>query len=145
MAQWWQRMVALFVDVVLLAVPNSVIVTVIAGDAASTTATTAGTIAPRVWEAIGLTLVVSLGYFSFLDGSRGGQTLGKMMLGISVRDFSTGDPVGAGRALGRRAFFFATYLGFGVLFVLNALSPLWDPWRRAWHDKVVRSCVVSVR
>ena len=87
---------------------------------------------------------MSLGYFSFLDGGRGGQTVGKMAVGIAVRDIDTGGAVGAGRALVRRVFFFATYFGL-ILFVLNALSPLWDPRRRAWHDKIVRSCVVSIR
>jgi uncharacterized RDD family membrane protein YckC len=65
-------------------------------------------------------------------------------VGIAVRDIDTGGPVGAGRALLRRFVFFVTYLGL-ILFVLNALSPLWDRRRQAWHDKVVRSCVVDIR
>ena len=65
-------------------------------------------------------------------------------MGIAVRDAETGGPLGAGRALLRRFFFFATYFGL-ILFVLNVVSPLWDPRRRAWHDKVARSCVVNVR
>jgi uncharacterized RDD family membrane protein YckC len=88
--------------------------------------------------------VVSLGYFSFLDGGRRGQTVGKMAVGIAVRDIDTGGPIGAGRALLRRFIFFATYFGL-ILFVINALSPLWDRRRQAWHDKVVHSCVVNIR
>jgi uncharacterized RDD family membrane protein YckC len=145
MAEWWQRLVAFALDLAILAVPNSIIVTVIAGSAVSTRASTLASVGPRVWEAVGVALVVSVGYFSFLDGSRGGQTMGKMAVGIAVRDIDTGGTIGAGRALLRRFFFFATYLGFGILFLVNALSPLWDPLRRAWHDKIVRSCVVSVR
>jgi uncharacterized RDD family membrane protein YckC len=143
MAKWWQRLVAFVIDLLILAVPNSIIISVIAGNELS-----AGVSGPpvgsTVWEAIGVALVVSLGYFSFLDGGRAGQTVGKMAVGIAVRDVDTGGAVGAGRALLRRLFFFATYIGL-ILFVLNALSPLWDARRRAWHDKLGRSCVVSVR
>ena len=136
MAEWWRRLVAFGIDLAVLAIPNSVIASAIAGSAsASTRATNLAAVDPRVWEAIGLALVVSLGYFS----------VGKRVLGIAVRDIDTGGPVGAGRALARRLIFFAMYLGFGVLFLVNGLSPLWDPRRQAWHDKIVGSCVVSMR
>ena len=144
MAKWWQRVAALALDVVVLAVPNTVIVSLVAGSAVSSGVITSTNIGPRVWEAIGVAAVVSLGYFSFLDGGRRGQTVGKMAIGIAVRDIDTGGPIGAGRALLRRFIFFATYFGL-ILFVINALSPLWDRRRQAWHDKVVHSCVVNVR
>jgi uncharacterized RDD family membrane protein YckC len=135
--------VAILIDVVILAVPDTIIVSAVAGNALSA-GVTASTIGSRVWEAIGVAVVVDLGYFSFLDGSRSGQTVGKMAMGIAVRDVESAGPLGAGRALLRRAFFFATYFGL-ILFVLNALSPLWDPRRRAWHDKLARSWVIAVR
>jgi len=144
MAEWWQRLVAFVLDLAILAVPNSIIISAIAGSAVSSGVTGPGSVSPSVWEAIGVAFVVSLGYFSFLDGGRSGQTVGKMAMGIAVRDVETGGPVGAGRALLRRFFFFATYFGL-ILFLLNALSTLWDARRRAWHDKIARSCVVSVR
>ena len=144
MAPWWQRVAALALDIVILAIPNTVIVSLVAGSAVTTGVITSTNVGPRVWEAIGVAAVVSLGYFSFLDGGRGGQTVGKMAVGIAVRDIDTGGPIGAGRALLRRFIFFATYFGL-ILFVINALSPLWDRRRQAWHDKVVHSCVVNVR
>jgi uncharacterized RDD family membrane protein YckC len=145
MAEWWQRLVAFALDAVILAVPNSVIIGVIAGHAVSSaTVTGSTTIGPRVWEAIGVAVVVSLGYFSFLDGGRSGQTVGKMAVGIAVRDIDTGGAIGAGRALLRRFVFFAAYFGL-ILFLLDGLSPLWDRRRQAWHDRLVRSCVVTVR
>jgi uncharacterized RDD family membrane protein YckC len=143
MAEWWQRLLAFALDMAILALPNVIIVSAIAGSALSTSVTDP-TVTPRIWEAIGVAFVVSLGYFSFLDGGRTGQTLGKKAVGVAVRDVNTGGPVGAGRALVRRFFFFATYFGL-ILFVLNALSPLWDPRRRAWHDKIARTCVISLR
>jgi uncharacterized RDD family membrane protein YckC len=147
MAEWWQRLAAIGLDLVILAIPSVIIVTLIAGNAVSTRVTGTSSASPRLWEGVGVALVVSLGYFSFLDGGRSGQTVGKMALGIAVRDNDTGVPVGAGRALLRRAFCFGLLfvpLVF-IPFILNALSPLWDPRRRAWHDKVGRTCVVSIR
>ncbi|HXQ61710.1 MAG TPA: RDD family protein [Acidimicrobiales bacterium] len=144
MAEWWQRLVAFALDMVILAVPSSIIIGVIARGAVPTGVISSTSVSPRVWEAIGVSFVVILGYFSFLDGSRGGQTVGKMAVGIAVRDIDTGGAVGAGRALLRRFVFFALYFGL-ILFVLNALSPLWDRRRQAWHDKVARSCVVGLR
>jgi len=144
MAQWWQRVAAFLLDLVILAVPTTIIVTVIAGTAVSSGVISSTHVTPRVWEAIGVAVVVSLGYFSFLDGGRTGQTIGKKAVGIAVRDIATGGPIGAGRALPRRFLFFAAYFGL-ILFVINALSPLWDRRRQAWHDKIVGSCVVRVR
>jgi uncharacterized RDD family membrane protein YckC len=144
MAEWWQRAAAFVLDLVVLTVPDAIIISVIAGNAVSTGLTGPSSANRRLWEAIGVAFVVSLGYFSFLDGGRTGQTVGKRAMGISVRDVDSGGPLGAGRALLRRAFFFATYFGL-ILFVLNAVSPLWDPRRRAWHDKIARSCVVTLR
>jgi uncharacterized RDD family membrane protein YckC len=145
MAEWWQRLVAFVIDILVLGVPNSIIVSAVGGSSLSSRVTSPSMLAPRAWEAIGLAFVVSLGYFSFLDGGRAGQTVGKRVMGIAVRDLDSGGPIGAGRALARRVVFFAFYFGFGVLFVINALSPLWDRQRRAWHDKAARSCVVSLR
>jgi uncharacterized RDD family membrane protein YckC len=144
MAQWWQRLAAFALDTVILAIPNTIIISLVAGSAVTTGVITSTNVGPRVWEAIGVALVLSLGYFSFLDGGTSGQTVGKMAVGIAVRDIDTGGPIGAGRALLRRFIFFATYFGL-ILFVINAFSPLWDRRRQAWHDKIARSCVVSVR
>lgn len=144
MAEWWQRVAAVVLDLVILAIPNTIIFSAIAGTTVSTGMIRSGNVGSHVWEAIGVTAVVTLGYFSFLDGGRTGQTVGKMALGIAVRDIDTGGPVGAGRALLRRFIFFVTYFGL-ILFIVNALSPLWDRRHQAWHDKVARTCVVSLR
>jgi uncharacterized RDD family membrane protein YckC len=144
MAEWWQRVAAVVLDLVILAIPNTIIFSAIAGTGVSAGVISSGNVSSRVWEAIGVAVVVTLGYFSFLDGGRSGQTVGKRALGIAVRDIDTGGPVGAGRALLRRFIFFVTYFGL-ILFIANALSPLWDRRRQAWHDKVARTCVVSLR
>ncbi len=125
--------------------PTLIIVGVATNGRKTTTVDGTMHISRNDWEALALSLLVALAYFAFLDGNRRGQTVGKMALGIAVRDARTGEPVGAGRAFGRRTFFFACYLGFGILFLVNVLWPLWDPRRQALHDKLVGSNVVDVR
>ncbi len=38
--------------------------------------------------------VVDIAYFAYLNGSERGQTLGQMMLGIAVRDETSGGAIG---------------------------------------------------
>lgn len=146
MATWGRRAAAILLDLVILAIPTIVITTVATAHAPAPTGTYGNEHIPsQYWVALGLSLVVLLGYFSFFDGNKRGQTIGKMALGIAVRDVNTGAPVGAGRALGRRLFFCATYLLFVVGFIVNILWPLWDPRKQGIHDKVANTCVVDVR
>ncbi len=135
LAPWWKRAVAFIIDWLILNVLSAIVVGIV-----DVNGTTSGRD-----MAIGLTIIVILGYFSFLDGSGRGQTVGKMALGIATRDLATGAPLGAGRALIRRFVFYGLFFVFLVPGILNAMSPLWDPRRQAWHDKLVGSCVVQVR
>jgi uncharacterized RDD family membrane protein YckC len=136
---------AILLDAVILFVPTLIIVGVASAGRQTTDANGQRMISRSDWEALALSLIVALAYFAFLDGSRRGQTVGKMALGIAVRDARTGAPVGAARALGRRIFFFACYLGFVIVFLVNILWPLWDPRRQALHDKVAGTVVVDLR
>ena len=65
-AGFWRRFAAAFIDGILLGVVNAIL-RVILG--------TGGT---------GLGLLVSLAYFTYLEGSESGQTIGKRTLGIRV-------------------------------------------------------------
>ncbi len=86
-----------------------------------------------------LSAVLFILYFTLLTGE-GGQTLGKMLLGIRVQR-TDGSPVGYGRAFMRTfgytvSVFFVTFLGF--------LWALWDKKNQAWHDKIAGTVVVKV-
>jgi uncharacterized RDD family membrane protein YckC len=147
MAAWWRRLLAIVIDGVLLFVPL-VIALAVTPNATTTSGSLGSTnvhLSSSAWAVFGIGFIVTLGYFAFLDGSRRGQTVGKLALGIAVRDFDNGGPIGAGRALGRRIFFFVGYFLFVIPFLVNALWPLWDPRRQALHDKLARSCVVQIR
>ena len=89
--------------------------------------------------ALGLSAVLFLLYFTLLTGE-GGQTLGKMLLGIRVRRVD-GSPVGYGGALLRTlgylvSIFFGSFLGF--------LWALWDKNNQTWHDKIAGTIVVKI-
>ncbi|MDF1526336.1 MAG: RDD family protein [bacterium] len=89
--------------------------------------------------ALFLSTVLFLLYFTLLTGE-GGQTLGKMLMGIRVQ-LTDGSPVGYRRAFLRTlgytvSVFFMTFLGF--------LWALWDKKNQAWHDKIAGTEVIKI-
>ena len=82
-------------------------------------------------------------YYGIMNGSKRGQTLGKMALNIVVRDARTGGPIGFWRGVGRYAITVVFYVVLFIPYLIDNLSPLWDMRRQAWHDKVVHSVVVD--
>ena len=88
---------------------------------------------------MGLSAVLFMLYFTLLTGE-GGQTLGKMLLGIRVQSMD-GSSVGYGRAFLRTlgyfvSIFFMTFLGF--------LWALWDRRNQTWHDKIAGTVVIRI-
>jgi uncharacterized RDD family membrane protein YckC len=94
-----------------------------------------------------LWLLLAVGYYAVLNGSEMGQTFGKRLFGIQVRDATgEGGTIGVGRA-GLRFVtvgLFRIVLFFGLFTLLDGLWPLWDPRRQALHDKIAGSVVVRV-
>jgi uncharacterized RDD family membrane protein YckC len=90
-------------------------------------------------------------YGTVLCGSKRGQTVGMMAVGLrAVRDGSF-EVLGYGRALVRavvegvlRLIEFLFIL-LGVIWLLDMLFPLWDAKRQTLHDKVAGSVVVRLR
>jgi uncharacterized RDD family membrane protein YckC len=94
-----------------------------------------------------LWFIMAIAYFAFLNGSQEGQTFGKRLFGIAVRDATGGGgAIGPGRAgmryivvgMFRIVMFFLLFTG------LDGLWPLWDRERQALHDKIAGSVVVRV-
>ena len=89
--------------------------------------------------AMGFSAALFILYFTLFTGD-GGQTLGKMLLGIRVRRMD-GSPLGYRIALIRSlgyivSVFFMTFLGF--------LWALWDRNKQTWHDKIAGTEVIRV-
>ena len=83
-------------------------------------------------------ILLTLGYYTYFEGSGSGQTVGKKLLGIRVIDFSAGGPIGYGRGFVRQL---ARILS-GLVCYLGYLWMLWDREKQTWHDKLATTVVV---
>ena len=146
LASWWQRAAAFVLDLAVSGFVASLLATAVARP----DVTSANGGYSVVWSrgtvtTVALVVILVTAYFTFLNGSRRGQTLGKMLLGIAVRDGDGHGQLGAGRALVRSATMVVLYVFLFFPWVLDGLWPLWDARRQALHDKVAGSVVVRVR
>jgi uncharacterized RDD family membrane protein YckC len=91
-----------------------------------------------------LQVVITLAYGSLLCGSKGGQTLGMMLVGTRAVDIANCGPIGFPRALGRAAFEYLMAFLLFVPWIIDMLFPIWDPQNQTLHDKVSRTVVVKV-
>ena len=82
--------------------------------------------------------LITIAYWTIMDGGPKGQTVGKMALGIRVYDLRQGGPIGYGRGFLRALmkYFLSWILLLGYLWML------WDREKQTWHDKVAGSVVV---
>ncbi len=121
-AGFWQRVGAAILDDVIVGVPFVVL--------------TAALGVAGFW----LGLAVGVAYYTALEGTPSGQTVGKRAVGIRVVSFETGGPIGYGRALLRTLGKWLSAIVFG----LGYLWMLWDRERQCWHDKFAVDVVVPV-
>jgi uncharacterized RDD family membrane protein YckC len=162
LASWSRRVGAYFIDGLVLYIPTEIFIRLLI-----TTGhydSLIGFIEPHASGGQVLTSILllwgpALAYFGFLNGWRG-QTVGKMAVGICVRDARTGAPIGILRGIAREGV--VVFLGaiplvlvvhlvaqLGLLALAldlpidcNYLWPLFDARNQAWHDKVVGSVVL---
>ena len=144
---WWKRVLAALLDGFILSVPFGIIAAAVGANTPLETDPFTGEVTftfSGVYLATWLlSFILSMAYYVILEGGRGGATVGKMALGIQVRDGSSFGPIGYGRALGRRLVAIVLWWLFILPGLLDVLSPLWDRRRQTWHDKAVRSVVVD--
>jgi uncharacterized RDD family membrane protein YckC len=129
-AGFWSRFGAVLLDGLIVAVVP-VIVFIIGGVSGSDGLLVLGYVAY---------FAIFIAYEIYFHGGHTGQTIGKRALGIRVVDFSTGGPIGYGRAtlrvIGRWISGAVCYLGY--------LWMLWDKEKQCWHDKMANDVVVPV-
>jgi uncharacterized RDD family membrane protein YckC len=154
LSPWWKRLLAIILDGFVLAIPIFIVFAIIGAalgpsDSTSTTTNTqpaaAGAVIGGLFFFFIVALIPGVIYYGLMNGSKRGQTVGKMALGIAVRDARTGGPIGVGRGMGRFLMMQLFYILLLIPYILDNLSPLWDARRQAWHDKVVSSVVVETR
>lgn len=143
LAGWWQRVGSLLVDVLVLVVPYGVAYVVV-------TALTSRTIdgvhetSVAATDALLVIFLVAQGtYFTVLNGTGRGQTVGNRAPGIAVRDARTGAPIGIGRGFVR---WFVRLLLYVLVIpgVVNDLMPLWTARRQTIADKLANSVMIRV-
>jgi uncharacterized RDD family membrane protein YckC len=120
-AGFWQRFFAALIDGILLAIVNFIIGRIVSHGGY-----------------YALSTIIDWAYFTALEGSERGASVGKMALGIRVLDFERGGRLGYGRALIRTV---AKILSTIPIF-LGYLWMLWDREKRTWHDKIAGAVVV---
>jgi uncharacterized RDD family membrane protein YckC len=117
------RFAAAFIDVILLGIVDEILRILVGMGGGS-----------------GLGLLVSVGYYTALEGGPTGQTVGKRVLGIRVIDFGGGGSIGYGRGfirwLGKIVSAIPVFLGYFWM--------LWDKESQCWQDKLANSVVVPV-
>jgi uncharacterized RDD family membrane protein YckC len=151
-AGFWQRVGAYLLDVVILLIPVFIVLGLL-GAFDSEYYDDRGRITGGPLEGGGtltfqlFVLVLFLAYFTFLEGSHSGQTIGKKALGIRVIKESSGGAIGHGKGLLRNVVRSLPSLLPVVGFVWGLLDPLWMLWDRekqTLHDKVAKTLVVPV-
>ena len=88
-------------------------------------------------------VAIVLVYGMLLCGSKRGQTVGMMAVGVRAVDIRSGGSIGFARALWRAFFEYLMAALFLIPWVIDMLFPLWDPMRQCLHDKVSRTIVIQ--
>ena len=134
LADWWARVGAMILDSIILLVPGFGIAAAIS----------LGSSGPGS-AALQFVVLACIGgvYFTLLNGTGSGQTVGNMAASVAVRDVGQDVVVGASRGLLRWFVRFALYV-FVLPGILSDLWPLWDDQRQTLADKVARTVVVAV-
>lgn len=90
-----------------------------------------------------LLLAIPALYFTICHGGESGQTVGKRVCGIGVRDARSFGRLGYGVAFWR---WLSTALLWLVVVpgLIDGFSPLWHRENRAWHDFAARSVVIRL-
>jgi uncharacterized RDD family membrane protein YckC len=149
LSSWAKRGAAFVVDLLIAGVAGAIVVVAVIGDRITVTTGGRATLHLKPGDTfllLALFFLTYTTYFTFLTGSRRGQTLGAMALGIAVRDATGGGQIGAARGLVRSLIISAFCVPYLVVpWAIDMLTPLWIPGRQALHDKAARSVVVDVR
>jgi uncharacterized RDD family membrane protein YckC len=142
---FWIRLVAIFIDGIIIAIPIVVLAVIIgiitgvaigiSGKSGNAATSSAGAGFTAVIDI--LAFVLTIGYFVYFWGQ--GQTLAMRLFHLRVVDANTGQPIGYGRAALR-------YLGYiisGLVCYIGLIWAAFDSRKQGWHDKIAGTVVVQ--
>ena len=136
-AGFWARIVAAFIDAVLLIMAGILVVLLITGG--DERLAFGDEFALAVIGSTLLAVFLSAAYYTLAVG-RWGRTVGKLVMGLKVTR-SDGSPLTYRRSLAR---YWACYLSL-IPLGLGVLAILLSPQKRAWQDLIVDSRVLRVK
>jgi uncharacterized RDD family membrane protein YckC len=138
LAGFWPRLVAAFLDWLLIGILAAAIGELFGVEAPSPPSADGG-VNVQFQPAPGPFILVELAYFTYFHATSAGQSIGNKILGIRVLDADTGRSLPYARAFARALMSSLSalpcFLGFFWM--------LWDPQKRTWHDMVANSLVVK--
>jgi uncharacterized RDD family membrane protein YckC len=143
-AGFWTRLIAHFVDQILLGIIVFVLSVIIAGSLVDTYSNGAlyfdwDTVPVFMWWLIGITIVLEVLYFTVAIGAWG-KTVGKAMLGIKVIR-QDGSRVSFARSLARCLLYL---IQLELIMGLSFLVIAFNPEKRGIHDMICDTGVVKV-
>ena len=150
LAEWWKRAVAALIDGVILSIPVFLLLSLFGlGIQKSAETSDAQTVDGGAIAGFFITwlvyMVVAIAYYVYFHGNERGQTPGKMVMNLQLRDEASGGPVGYGKAALRWLTAGALGLLCGVGSLIDVLFPLWDPKRQTIHDKAANTLVIDLK
>lgn len=132
-AGFWIRFVAAFIDGILLAIVQQVLIFAVTGGTSFSGA------APGIGVSL-LNLLIGITYTVGMESSAKQATLGKMAVGIKVGD-EYGNRISPGKAIGRYFSKILSALILGIGFIMAAF----DNRKQALHDRIVGTVVFYSR
>lgn len=155
LAHWWKRAVAAVIDSIIVSIPSYILMAILgAGFAASSdievdpvtgeiTSGGGGFIAGMLISFL-ILFLLGVAYYVFFHGNEKGQTPGKMIMKIQLRDEATGGQVGYGKAALRWLVALVLWALCYIPGLIDALFPLWDQKRQTLHDKAANTLVIDL-
>lgn len=140
-AGFWNRFAALFIDVLILLIPQALfgyLIGMAFVNRMTSTDPIQNYIGFEIWSR-GIGLGIAWLYFALMESSKYQATVGKMALGLIVTDLS-GNPISFGRASGR---FYGKLLS-SIIFGLGYVMVGFTSHRQALHDILAKCLVLKI-
>ncbi|MGC5023040.1 RDD family protein [Micromonospora sp. DT47] len=135
-ANWITRVGAYLVDA-LIAAPFFALASVFEPKVDPVTGATSGN--EVLYFLFALPGVLLWGYNRWYLAGKTGRSWGRKVLGISLVNESTGQPIGFGKAFLRDL----AHVADAIICYIGYLFPLWDAKRQTLADKIVKTVVVK--
>ncbi|MEW2415497.1 RDD family protein [Streptomyces sp. NPDC046866] len=133
LAHWGQRVGAYLLDGLITVVPMYLLGFI-------DLATSDDPSGPGVFFTIGMLYAIGMGFFQLYKEGSTGQSIGKKVVGISVRREADGNVLGFGMAFVRKL----AHILDGIPCYIGLLWPLWDEKKQTFADKVCSTVVIQV-